>query len=202
MARICGEAAQPCPRPGGWPRPSPERGERCHGHGQRGAGRDGMAGVYCGSGLRWVGCGEEKAHTDLTGAASPHPNKRQSRWQQPPVLGALPAASVLRASGAPVLPGRMGRFAWLCQAGAKLPERSCIPLNSLSTNPQTQANRPGSLPARSRVSPAQRSSLPCPLPSQATAGPRPPRHRLRLPPAGGSAGNPWPLRGPAVPSFS
>lgn len=202
MARICGEAAQPCPRPGGWPRPSPERGERCHGHGQRGAGRDGMAGVYCGSGLRWVGCGEEKAHTDLTGAASPHPNKRQSHRQQPPVLGALPAASVLHASGAPVLPGRMGRFAWLCQAGAKLPERPCIPLNSLSTSPQTQANRPGSLPARSRVSPAQRSSLPCPLPSQATAGPRPPRHRLRLPPAGGSAGNPWPLRGPAVPSFS
>lgn len=63
------------------------------GVGSRTAGQDGMVEVCCRLGLRWVGCKEEKAHTDLTGPPSPHPNKRQSCRQQPPILVTTPAAS-------------------------------------------------------------------------------------------------------------
>lgn len=82
------------------PVPHPSRGRGATGMGSGVAGQDGMAGVCCGSRLRWIRCKEEKAHTDLTGAPSPHPNKCQSRHQQPPVLGALPGASLLCASRA------------------------------------------------------------------------------------------------------
>lgn len=109
--------------------------------GSRVAGQDGMAGVYYGLGLEWVGCKEEKAHTDLTGAPSPHPNKCPSPPAAPRPRG--PASSLhpariqgwQRAGMASILPRRMGPFEWLCQVGAKIPERSCIPLNSLPTSP-------------------------------------------------------------------
>lgn len=111
---------------GAGPVPHPSRGRGATGMGSGVAGRDGMAGVYCGSGLRWVGCREEKAHTDLTGAPSPHPTSVRVAASSPAASG----PSLLRASGAgggaSVLPSRVGRFAWLCQAGAQLPERSCI----------------------------------------------------------------------------
>lgn len=89
LSHACGQGAGPVPHP------STE--ERCMGSGV--AGRDGMTGVCCGSGLGWVGCKEEKAHTDLAGAPSLHLNKCQSRRQQPPVLGALPTTSLLSAVG-------------------------------------------------------------------------------------------------------
>jgi len=126
LARSCGESrwALPVPLLSGW------RGAM--GVGRGAAGQDGMVEVCCRSGLRWVGCKEEKAHTDLTGAPSPHPNERRSHSQQSPVLGTLLAASRSHACPglaagyvAPTLPaeraraGGRPRLARLCQAGAK-----------------------------------------------------------------------------------
>lgn len=60
LARICREATQPCPWVGGWPRPSPEQAERCHGHGQQGsgAGWDGRGLLWVGARVGWVQGGE------------------------------------------------------------------------------------------------------------------------------------------------
>lgn len=157
------------------------------GMGSRVAGQDGMARVNCGSRLGWVGCKEEKAHTDLIGASSPHPNKCKSPPAAPCPRGPASSLPPLRIQGwwqvgtASVLPRRMGPFEWLCQVGAKLPEKSCIPLNSLPESPQTQANRSECAPwtqLTACMEQVPRSSLqlrlPCTLPLQAHAGPQPP----------------------------
>lgn len=55
-----GKDAWPCPQVWGWPRPSPERLERCHGCGQRGngAGWDGGGLLWVGAEVGWVQGGE------------------------------------------------------------------------------------------------------------------------------------------------
>lgn len=122
----CG--AGPVPLLSGW------RGAM--GVGRGAVGQDGMVEVCCRLGLRWVGCKEEKAHTDLTGAPSPHANKRRSR-QQSPALRTLPAAI----GAAPTLPAAEGTDGWMASActavlgGHKASKRPCLPLSSPSTSP-------------------------------------------------------------------